>query len=189
MISELQELVASLILAASIYVSILLSACSLAPKYVQPPVQVPAAYKEIASDNIKEGWKVAQPRDDVIRGKWWEMFNDPELNALEEQVNISNQNIAAAFASFLSARALVKEAQSQYFPTVTTSPAITRSRRSFGGIAGLSSNSAITDYSLPFDASWEPDLWGRIQNTVKANTAEAQATAADLENTRLTVEA
>ncbi len=189
MISELQELVTSLILAASIYVSILLSACSLAPKYVQPPVQVPAAYKEITSDNIKEGWKVAQPRDDVIRGKWWEMFNNPELNALEEQVNISNQNIAAAFASFLSARALVKEARSQYFPTVTTSPSILRSRRSFGGIAGLSSSSAITGYSLPFDASWEPDLWGRIRNTVRANTAEAQATAADLENTRLTVEA
>jgi NodT family efflux transporter outer membrane factor (OMF) lipoprotein len=153
-------------------------------------VQVPAAYKELTPDNLKEGWKVAQPKDDVIRGKWWEMFNDPQLNALEEQVNISNQNIAAAFASFLSARALVKEARAQYFPTVTTSPAITRSRQSstIGQFSSLSRGS-ITEYSLPFDASWELDLWGRIRNTVRANASEAQATAADLENTRLTAQA
>jgi NodT family efflux transporter outer membrane factor (OMF) lipoprotein len=190
MISELQELVASLILAASIYVSILLSACSLAPKYVRPPVQVPAAYKEITSDNIKEGWKVAQPRDDVIRGKWWEMFNDPELNALEEQVNISNQNIAAAFASFRAARALVKEARAQYFPTVTTSLFITGSRQTFGAkpVWFLFDQINYRVFST-VRCFLRTRPGGRIQNTVKANTTEARATATDIENTRLTVEA
>ncbi|MGE5446079.1 MAG: efflux transporter outer membrane subunit [Ignavibacteriales bacterium] len=192
MVSKLHELATSLILAASIGGSILLSACSLAPKYVRPPVQVPAAYKELTPENFKEteGWKVAQPKDDVIRGKWWEMFNNPELNALEEQVNISNQNIVAAFANFLSARAIVKEARAQYFPMVTTSPSIARSRRSSTLGQSISSlGTSATDYSLPFDASWELDLWGRIRNTVKANASEAQATAADLENIRLTAQA
>ena len=73
---------------------------------------------------------MAQPKDDALRGKWWEIFNDPQLNALEEKVNVSNQNIAAAAASFFAARALVKEARSQLFPTVTTNPAITVQRPS-----------------------------------------------------------
>ena len=116
------------------------------------------------------------------------------MNALEEKVNVSNQNIAAAAASFLAARALVKEARSQLFPTVTTSPAITRQRPSStlsGGAGGGSSSSvpAFTDYTLPFDATWQPDLFGRIRNTVRSAAYGAQASAADLENTRLIVQA
>ena len=131
---------------------------------------------------------MAQPSDNVLHGKWWEMFNDPELNALEEKVNISNQNIASAMASYLAARALVKEARSQYFPTVGVDPAITESRQ--GAARSLASNSGLRlFYSLPFDASWVPDLWGRVRNQVRANTAAAQASAADLENMRLTAQA
>ena len=116
------------------------------------------------------------------------------MNALEEKVNVSNQNIAAAAASFFAARALVKEARSQLFPTVTTNPAITRQRPSStlsGGAAGGSSSSAVTftDYTLPFDATWQPDLFGRIRNTVRSAAYGAQASAADLENTRLIVQA
>jgi len=141
-----------------------------------------------------EGWKTAQPQDDTLRGKWWEMFNEPQLNALEEKVNVSNQNIALAAASFLAARASVKEARSQLFPTVTTNPSITVQRPpsssgSGSGAGSKSSTGTFTDYTLPFDATWQPDLFGRIRNTAKAAAYGAQASAGDLENTRLTVQA
>src|SRR5262249_34904374 len=136
-----------------------------------------------------DGWKAAQPKDDQLHEKWWELFNDPQLNALEEQINISNQNIAAAAANFQAARAIVREARSQYFPRVTASPAITYSRNpARGGASALPSNArggTIADFSLPFDASWVPDLWGRVRNTVLSSIYGAQASAADLENTRL----
>jgi NodT family efflux transporter outer membrane factor (OMF) lipoprotein len=169
----------------------LFSGCNVGHRYQRAPVETPPAYKEI------EGWKTAQPQDDKLRGKWWEIFNDPQLNALEEKVNVSNQNIAAAAASFLAARALVKEARSQLFPTVTNNPAITVQRPSSSSGSGSgsgtssksSSTSTFTDYTLPFDATWQPDLFGRIRNTVKSAAYGAQASAADLENTRLTVQA
>jgi NodT family efflux transporter outer membrane factor (OMF) lipoprotein len=178
--------------AASIVAMMLLVGCNFAPKYHTPTVQTPTAYKELTPENLKEtdGWKVAQPQDDAIRSKWWEMFNDPQLNALEEQVNISNQNIAAAAASYLVARALVREARAQYFPTATTAPAITNSRQPKSGTQFTASpGQSITNYDLPFDATWQPDLWGRVRNTVRSNTYAAQASAADLANVRLTVHA
>jgi len=172
------------------------------PKYHTPSAETPAAYKELTPADFTntDGWKVAQPKDDALRGKWWEIFNDPQLNALEEKVNVSNQNIAAAAASFFAARALVKEARSQLFPTVTTTPAITVQRQSStlssgkaGGSSGSGSTSSstgtFTDYTLPFDATWQPDLFGRVRNTIRSAAYGAQASAADLENTRLTVRA
>jgi len=173
----------------------LLSACNVGPPYRRASVAQASVYKELLTDQPSgEGWKVAQPGDAQLHGKWWELYGDPKLNALEEQVNVSNQNIAAAFASFMQARALVKEAQSQYYPTLTTDPSVTRSRTSAnlapggGGGAGVGGTTQ-TVYDLPFDASWTPDLWGRVRNTVKGNVAAAQASAADLENTRLTAQA
>ena len=138
---------------------------------------------------------MAQPKDDALRGKWWEIFGDPQLNALEEKVNVSNQNIAAAAANFFAARALVKEARSQLFPTVTTNPAITAQRPSATVSTSKAAGSTVTpvgtyaEYTLPFDATWQPDLFGRIRNTIKSAAFGAQASAADLENTRLTVQA
>ena len=177
--------------------SCLLTGCTVGPKYNKPPAAPPAAYKELTPADYKntDGWKVAQPKDDALRGKWWEIFGDPQLNALEEKVNVSNQNIAAAAASFFAARALVKEARSQYFPRVTTDPAITVQRPSAtmsggkGGGSTSSSTGTFADYTLPFDATWQPDLFGRIRNTVKSAAYGAQASAADLENTRLTIHA
>lgn len=176
-----------------------IAGCSVGPKYQRPALESPPAYKEI------EGWKVAEPGDAALHGKWWELFNDPQLNALEERGNVSNQNIASAFASFLQARALVREAQAQYYPTLTTAPSVTRSHSSenlqgvsstaaaAGGAAGPTiggtTSRTFNDFDLPFDASWTPDLWGRVRNTVKGNVAAAQASAADLENTRLTAHA
>jgi NodT family efflux transporter outer membrane factor (OMF) lipoprotein len=172
----------------------LLGACNVGPPYKRAPVARAPVYKELNPPDPSESWKVAQPSDAQLHGKWWELFADPKLDALEEQVNVSNQNIAAAFASFMQARALVKEAQAQYYPTLTTDPSVTRSRSSAnvapGGASGTGAGgSTQTIYDLPFDATWTPDLWGRVRNTVKGNVAAAQASAADLENTRLTAQA
>lgn len=181
---------------------LLASGCSVGPKYQRPSAQAPPAYKELTPDDFKntDGWKVAQPSDSALRSNWWEMFGDPQLNNLEAQVNISNQNIAAATASFFAARAVVREARSQYFPTVGTSPSITDSRTvSTRGTTstpttsttGSSTNGAFTGplYTFPFDATWVPDLFGRVRNTVRSDVAAAQVSAADLENTRLTAHA
>src|SRR5208283_234357 len=132
-----------------------------------------------------------QPQDSALHGKWWEIFGDTQLNALEEQVNVSNQNVAAAFANFMAARALVRQARSQYFPTVSVGASIVGQHQpsSSSTVTSAASGSTFTEYSLPFDASWTPDLWGRVRNTVRANVANAQASAADLENTRLTAQA
>jgi NodT family efflux transporter outer membrane factor (OMF) lipoprotein len=184
----------------SVACALLLTGCTVGPKYVRPSVQAPSAFKEMAPTEAAApgAWKTAQPKDAASRGKWWEIFNDPQLNDLEDKAAVSNQNIVAAAANFLAARALVRQARSQYFPTVSTNPSVIRSRPSpgeFGGLhAGSSSTAGLTvttftDYSLPFDASWEPDLWGRVRNSVRANVFAAQASAADLENVRLSEQA
>jgi NodT family efflux transporter outer membrane factor (OMF) lipoprotein len=180
------------ILGVSLLGLVLFKGCDKAPKYVKPSTATPPAYKEVPPDYFKEtnDWKFAKPNDGVIRGKWWEMFNDQQLNSLEEQLNTANQNIALADANFRAARALVKESRSQYFPTVTTSPSIIVSRQSGAAThSNVSPGRQSVNYTLPFDATWEPDFWGRIRNTVVASASEAQATAADLQNVRLSVEA
>jgi NodT family efflux transporter outer membrane factor (OMF) lipoprotein len=177
------------------------SACTVGPKYHPPQPQAPApAYKESPS-NFKEdeGWTVAQPADAKLRGKWWEIFNDPELNALEEQLDINNQNIKQFFENFMEARAIVREARSQYFPTLTAVPSVTHSRTSanVGSAAANTTGTGTTStpqlqstlYSLPLEASWEPDLWGKVRNTVHQAQYAAQVSAADLENERLTEQA
>jgi NodT family efflux transporter outer membrane factor (OMF) lipoprotein len=164
------------------------SGCTVGPHYHTPPVQSPAAFKELTPADFPntDGWKVAQPSDAALRSSWWEMFNDPELNKLEEQVNISNQTIIAASANFLAARAIVRETRSQYFPTVTGGASVTGSRQISTGGNGANQ---FTIYSLPFDATYVPDLWGRVRNSVRANVAAAQLSAADLANARLTAQA
>jgi NodT family efflux transporter outer membrane factor (OMF) lipoprotein len=173
-------------------------ACTVGPQYRRPAVQVPAAYKEsLSRTQAGSGWKVAQPSDDVPRGTWWEVFQDPQLNALEEQVNVSNQNIVAAEAQLRGARAAVRVARSDLWPTITGNLLISGARQSSnrssgsGGTQNRSSGSGGThaDYSLPLDLSYEPDLWGRIRRNIEATTASAQATAADLETVRLSIHA
>src|ERR1041385_5136840 len=156
------------ILGVSLLALFLFKSCDKAPSYTKPTVATPPAYKEIAPDAFKEtnDWKFARPSDGVIRGKWWEMFNDPQLNNLEEQLSTANQNIALADANFRAARALVKESRSQYFPTITTSPSIIVSRQSGATSSNFSAGRRQTVYTLPFDATWEPDFWGRIRNSV-----------------------
>jgi NodT family efflux transporter outer membrane factor (OMF) lipoprotein len=180
---------------------LLLAGCVVGPKYHPPsPPQPPqAVYKESPSPSKETGdWTVAQPADAKLRGKWWEVFNDPELNALEEQLDINNQNIKQFFENFMEARAVVREARSQYFPTLTVAPAFTRSRTSgnlntapvnTSGTGTAAKQLQSTVYSLPLEASWEPDLWGKVRNTVHQAQYAAQVSAADLENERLTEQA
>jgi len=174
--------------------------CNVGPKYVKPAVQTPPSFKEATTPepNAATDWKTAEPRDNANRGEWWKGYQDPELDRLEDELNVSNQNIAAAAANFMQARALVREARSQYFPSVTTNPSIVNSQPSpaeFGGLQTGNSNAtglsvkSYTNYSLPFDATWEVDLWGRVRNLVRANVFAAQAGGADLENVRLSAQA
>jgi NodT family efflux transporter outer membrane factor (OMF) lipoprotein len=162
-----------------------LCACNPAPKYARPPAPMPTAYKE-APTQFKEGagWKLAQPGDDKIRAKWWEVYNDPQLNALEEQVAISNQTLKAAEANFRAARALVVQARSALFPTIGASPGYSNSRQSATTRAVNVPNanlSAVTNgFTLPFDISYEPDFWHRIRNTIAVQAFDAQAAAADV---------
>jgi NodT family efflux transporter outer membrane factor (OMF) lipoprotein len=127
----------------------------------------------------------------VIRGNWWEAFDDPRLNALEDQVGVSNQNIAQAEAAFRGARAAVRGARAEWSPTVTTSPSFTRSHPSQNGSTAQTgiSAAAITSYELPIDLSYEADVWGRIRRNVEGRVASAQASATDLEAVRLTMQA
>jgi NodT family efflux transporter outer membrane factor (OMF) lipoprotein len=195
-----------LTLAAVAGVLALLAGCSVGPDYVRPPTAAPEAYTEDA------GWKVAQPRDELPRGRWWELYNDPQLNVLEEQVDISNQNIAAAEANFRQALALVRVARAAYFPTVTGGPSWTRFRNSenlgagsrsasVGGAPGVSGGSAggggfgalggstVSNYLLNSSASWELDIWGKVRRSVESSKASAQSSAAGLEGVRLSAQA
>jgi NodT family efflux transporter outer membrane factor (OMF) lipoprotein len=187
-----------------------LSGCSFAPRYAAPAVPAPPAFKESAppaySDALPGAWQPARPQDAALKGKWWEMFNEPELNTLEEQLDINNQNVAQYFQNFMAARAQVREARSQYFPTVTVNPTFSKTGVPFAAsstsnlaattgttTAAASSSTTVsaggTGFALPVDVSWEPDLWGRIRNTVRENQYAAQVSAADLENERLTEQA
>ena len=180
---------------------LVLSGCVVGPKYHPPSPQAPAPeYKESPTQfKETEGWTVAQPADAKLRGKWWEIFNDPELNALEEQLDINNQNIKQYFENFMEARAVVREARSQYFPTLSVAPSVTHSRASanLGSTTSSSTGTGATAspqlqstlYTLPLEASWEPDLWGKVRNAVHQAQYAAQVSAADLENERLTEQA
>jgi len=201
--------------AASVAV-VLLGGCRVGPKYVKPSVAATAPeFKESAptayANTGDKTWRPAQPQDAMLKGKWWEVFNEPELNALEEQLDINNQNIAVYFQNFMAARAQVREAKSQFYPTLTTDPSYTRQRTpgtlrnavattststgtGTGTGTGTTSVASVggtnsTTMSLPFDVSWEPDLWGKIRNTVSEYQFAAQVSAADLENERLTEQA
>src|ERR1035437_7532693 len=189
-----RKTIATLLALYAAAICLVLSGCNVGPKYLPPTMTAPSAYKESpAQFKEADGWAVAQPQDATLRGKWWEIYSEPELNALEEQLNIDNQNIRQAFENFMEARALVREARSHYFPTVSVGGSYTRSRASSNvgsSASGGSSGGGQTQlFSFPADVSWEPDLWGKVRNTVRAGQYTAQLTAADLENERLTEQA
>jgi NodT family efflux transporter outer membrane factor (OMF) lipoprotein len=179
--------------------TLLLTGCMVGPKYHAPSPAVtatapplPPAYKESPTQfQETDGWKVAQPQDAVLRGKWWEIYSDPELNALEEQLNINNQNIKEFFENFLEARTLIAEAHAQLLPTVGTTPSYQASQTSGNLTNSPNANVGKTSSigSLPFDVSWAPDLWGKVRNTIHEQQYSAQLSEADLENEKLTEQA
>ncbi len=169
----------------NILVMLFCAGCMVGPDYRKPSVPMTPAYKE------DQGWKRAQPRDNLPRGKWWEIFGDPQLNALEEQVNTANQNLKVAEAHFRQARALIGFFRAGLFPTVTAGASASSVRDSTKRPFASSSASGASagDFLLTGDVSYEIDLWGRIRRSVTAAREEAQASAADLETARLSLQA
>lgn len=164
-------------------IACMLSGCMLGPDYVKPATAQPAAFKEAA------GWKVAEPKDDVIREKWWQLFNDEQLNSLEEQVEISNQNIVAVKARFRQAQALVASSRSAYLPVITGSASKTRNQPS-GNSTNTINGPAIRDTNaLSLNLDWEADVWGRIGRTVEASEATAKASTSDIAAALLSAQA
>jgi NodT family efflux transporter outer membrane factor (OMF) lipoprotein len=153
-----------------------LAGCELGPKYKTPPVQTAPAYKEIGN------WKTAQPNDQKLGGNWWEIFQDPKLNALEEQINVSNQNLKAGVAQYQESRAALRYVRADYYPTVTTSPSATRQRYSNNRPPQSSAFDGLTfnDFVLPVNVSYEANVWGRVSRNVESYEEQAQASAADL---------
>jgi NodT family efflux transporter outer membrane factor (OMF) lipoprotein len=178
-------------LAFSVACLALLAGCMVGPKYKQPSTPVPQAFKEQPPESFKEsdGWKRSQPADQVLRGKWWELFGDSKLSELEEQVTISNQNLKVAEARFREARAMIRFNRAAQFPTITVGPSISSLRDSAHRPFFGSATSPTGDFVLPFDLSYELDVWGRVRRTVAAAREEAQASAADLETVRLSLQA
>jgi len=166
----------------TVFISILGSGCTIGPRYQRPEAQKPVAFKEMAGNSQ---WKMAAPGDGLMKGKWWEIFGDPELNRLEEFVNVNNQNVKQAEAQFREARALVLSNHANYYPTIGSAPAIAQSYlgRNANGIGSSAS------FSLPVTAAWEPDLWGRVRLSVESAVSNAQVSVADLENVRLSEQA
>jgi len=168
--------------------------CMVGPKYHAPaPTQIAAPNYKESTVNFQDadGWKVASPSDAMLRGNWWEVFHEPELNALEEQLNINNQNIKQYFQQYMEARALIAEARSQYWPTITANPGWSRSRSSsnLGSSSTANPGHTASLWAAPLDVSWEPDLWGKIRNEVREAQYGAQVSAGDLENEKLTEQA
>ena len=171
-----------------------LPGCQVGPRYhaPAPPAVTAANYKESTVNfHDADGWKVASPQDAMIRGNWWEIFQEPELNALEQQLNVNNQTIQADYQNFMEARALIAEARAQYWPTVTANPAWSRTRSSSNLSNSSQANPGKTStlWAAPIDVSWTPDFWGKIRNEVHEAQYSAQASEADLELEKLTEQA
>ena len=184
-----------ILFSASMFASlVLLGGCRVGPPYhaPAPPAATAPNYKE-STVNFHDtgGWKVASPQDAMIRGNWWEVFNEPELNALEEQLNVNNETLKEDFQNYMAARAVIAEARSLYWPTITASPSWNRSKTSANQrITSTATTGNTTSlWNLPIDVSWTPDFWGKIRNEVHEAQYAAQVSAADLQVEKLTEQA
>lgn len=162
--------------------AVLLAGCAVGPDYHRPDAAIPAAYKE-----APPGWKVSQPADRADRGPWWSIYDDPQLNALVDKLNASNQTVAQYAAAYRQARALVAQARASYFPTLGLTAS--ESRASSALSSSTTTRTIGNTYNVGLDASWEPDLWGKVSRTVGAQKAGEAAAAADLANARLSAQA
>ena len=171
--------------------TLLVGACTVGPNYQRAPAPVPVAYKEATVESGGQtGWRVARPADIYDRGSWWSVYDDPVLDSLERQIDISNQNLKAAAAAFRQAEAIVAQARAGFFPTASFTETATRQRTSGGrvgatGVSGGNTGSISNFFSLTTSASWVPDLWGKVERTVESDVASAQASAGDVASARL----
>jgi NodT family efflux transporter outer membrane factor (OMF) lipoprotein len=175
---------------SALLIGFTLTSCAIGPEYSREPAPVPTQYKEL------RGWKPANPSDDIDRGDWWAVYKDRALDTLLPQVEISNQTVAASAAAYEEARAVIREAQATLFPTVTAGYDATRTRT--GALAGTTGGSLvgaglttryITQYSAPISGNWDIDVWGKVRRQIESNTSAAQASAADLDNAKLSAQA
>ena len=166
--------------------------CSVGPTYHRPAIAGVPAFKEAPPD----GWKEAEPNEGIPRGRWWEMYNDPQLDELASKVEVTNQNVIAAMARYRQAHDQVRIARAALFPTVTATPSVFFTRGSSTSSRGelitanasstsSSGGGSRTNFTMPFDVSYQADIWGNIRRSVAANADLAQASAADLENAKL----
>src|SRR5579859_7908486 len=160
-----------------------LGGCAVGPKYKTPTTPVPPAYKE-AGD-----WKTAQPSEQNLGGNWWEIFNDAQLNTLEQQINVSNQNLKAAVAQYQEARAALRYSRADYYPTVGVNPSATRERFSANRPGSVARGTTFNDFVLPVDISYQANAWGRVSRNVESYREQAQASAADLAVVNLSMHA
>ncbi len=162
-------------LVLSTLAALAVSACAIGPDYKRPAVDTGVVFKEA------EGWKLANPSDALDKGDWWTVFNDPYLDDLEKQVEVSNQNLIRAEAAYTQARALVDENQALIFPNVTGSGAATRSK-------SIGSSSAASQFNGRINAAWDIDVWGRIRRQIEASRNQARASEADIANAKLSAQ-
>ncbi len=169
---------------AALALMLCVTGCTVGPNYHQPSAPTTPEFKSVA------GWQPAQPADQQIRGHWWEVYGDSELDSLEEKVSVSNQSLKVAETQYTQAHAMVQYQRANYFPFLSAGVGATRLRNSenranyFSGI-----NNQYNDFSLPLNVSWEPDVWGRVRRTVRAARENAQASAVDVVNVQLILQA
>ena len=163
-----------------------IAGCTVGPNYVHPTAEVPTDFKETPAN-----WKQAQPSDAISKGKWWEIYQDPQLNELEEQINVSNQTLKAEQEQFAQARAALRISRSNLFPTIGATPSVSRTHLAPNQpiFNAATESKDYNTFTIPVDVSYEPDLWGRVRRTVEASRSEAQATGADLANISLSLHA
>jgi NodT family efflux transporter outer membrane factor (OMF) lipoprotein len=172
---------------------LMLSGCAVGPNYARPSVPAPPEFKEPGPEAFKEmaGWKTAQPSDQALRGKWWELFQDQQLTALEEQVDGANQTLKQAEANFQAARSAIRVSRSNQAPTITAGPSVGAERLSVNQpyFNKAAATAGTGNFNLPFDLNYEVDFWGRVRRSVTSAIEQAQASAADMETARLSLHA
>jgi len=168
---------------AVLLASSLLAGCMVGPDYQKPAARISATFKEA------QGWKAANPQDELPKGPWWELYQDRQLNALVSQVQLNNQNVAVYAAQYAQALALVRQSRAEEFPLLTGTGASTRSETGTGSSSGSTGGGGVSkQHSASLDLSWEADIWGKLRRTNEQDRASAQASAADLANATLSAQ-
>jgi NodT family efflux transporter outer membrane factor (OMF) lipoprotein len=169
---------------ATLGICLVIAGCAVGPDYERPSTPPSDAFRETPG-----AWKQAQPRDEIARGRWWEIFGDAQLGTLIERIDVSNQTLAAASAQLRQAQAGIAVSRAGLFPQVDANLAITRQRSASGAVGGTTAGRTITNRSVSATASWELDLWGRVRRQVESSEAAAQASAGELASARLSLQA